>query len=57
MNIKPIKTKTDYKAALRRIAALGDAKPKTPEGDELDVLVTLVSAYEDAHYPIPALHV
>ena len=54
MNIKPIKTKTDHRTALKRVEVLWDAKPKTEEGDELDVLVTLISAYEDIHFPIPA---
>lgn len=54
MNIKPIKTEDDYEAVLVRIEALFEAKPNTPQGDELDVLITLVSAYEDEHYPIAA---
>ncbi len=54
MNIKPIKTKADHKAALKRAEALWDAEPKTAEGDELDVLVTLIEAYEATHFPIPA---
>jgi HTH-type transcriptional regulator/antitoxin HigA len=52
MMIKPINTKTAHKQALKRIEDLWDAEPKTPEGDELDVLATLVSAYEDQHFPI-----
>ena len=52
MNIKPIKTKRDHRAALSRIDALWDAKSKTPEGDELDVLATLVSEYEEKNFPI-----
>jgi len=51
-NIKPIKTKKDYRAALKEIEKLFDAKPNTPEGDKLDILVTLTEAYEEAHYPI-----
>jgi HTH-type transcriptional regulator/antitoxin HigA len=54
MSIKPIKTETDNQAALARIEQLWDAQPNTPEGDELDVLVTLVQAFEDVHYPIEA---
>jgi HTH-type transcriptional regulator/antitoxin HigA len=46
MNIKPIKTESDYQANLQDIDALMHAQPDTPEGDELDVLVTLVEAYE-----------
>lgn len=53
MKIRPIKTKTDYEKALVRIDALMDAKPGSPKGDELDVLVTLVEAYENKHYPFP----
>ena len=52
MNIKPIKTKTDYKAVLKEIESLLRAKPGTPAGDRLDVLVTLVQAYEAKHYPL-----
>ena len=54
MNIKPIKTKTDHRLALKRVDELWDAKPKTTEGDELDVLVTLITAYEDIHFHISA---
>jgi HTH-type transcriptional regulator/antitoxin HigA len=52
MNIKPIKTKSDHRLALKRVEELWDAKPKTQEGDELDVLATLVVAYEEIHFPI-----
>lgn len=52
MNIKPIKTKADYRAALKTIESLMTAKPNTPEGERLDVLVTLVEAYERKHYPM-----
>lgn len=54
MKIKPIKTEADYEAALERIESLFDAKPNTPKGDELEVLITLVSAYEEEHYKIDA---
>ena len=54
MNIKPIKTEQDHKRALERIEELFNAKSGTPEGDELEVLITLVSAYEDEHYAIDA---
>ena len=54
MSIKPIKTERDNEEALARIEQLWDAQPNTPEGDELDVLVTLVQAFEEAHYPIEA---
>lgn len=52
MNIKPIKTKADYKAALAEVEGLMEAKPGTPAGDKLDVLVTLIEAYEARHYPM-----
>jgi HTH-type transcriptional regulator / antitoxin HigA len=52
MNIKPIKTETDYTEALQAIENLMDAKIDTPEGDNLDVLVTLIEAYEEKHHPI-----
>ena len=52
MNIKPIKTKADYRATLKEIETLMDALPNTPQGERLDVLVTLVEAYEKKHYPL-----
>lgn len=52
MQIKPIKSEGDYDAALRRIENLWGAASGTVEGDELDVLATLVEAYEREHYPI-----
>ena len=52
MNIRPIRTKRDYEAALRAIEPLMSAKRNTPEGDALDVLVTLVEAYEAKHFPL-----
>jgi HTH-type transcriptional regulator / antitoxin HigA len=52
MTIKPIKTKKDYKAALEKIEELFEAKPNTPDGDLLEVLVTLVEAYEQKHFNI-----
>lgn len=53
MEIKPIKTIADYTAALSEIEGLFDAAPGTPEGDRLEVLVTLVEAYEEQHYQLP----
>jgi HTH-type transcriptional regulator/antitoxin HigA len=50
--IKPIRTKADYKAALSEMEELWGAKGGTPRGDRLDVLATLVEAYEAEHYPI-----
>jgi HTH-type transcriptional regulator/antitoxin HigA len=52
MEISPIKTESDYAAAMRRIEAVWGAAPGTPEGDELEILVTLAEAYERQHYPI-----
>jgi len=52
MDIRPIKTETDYEAALHEIARLMDAELDTPAGDRLDILVTLVEAYEAKQYPM-----
>jgi HTH-type transcriptional regulator/antitoxin HigA len=54
MEIRPIKNEVDYKAALKEIEIFFDAAPDTPEGDRLEVLTTLVEAYEERHYSIPA---
>jgi len=53
MNIKPINTNSDYQAALKEIERLFNAEPGTSDGDRLEVLSTLVEAYEDEHYSIP----
>ena len=53
MDIRPIKTDADYQAALKEIESLFDAGPDTPEGDRLELLTTLVEAYEDKKYNIP----
>ena len=50
MEIRPIRTKADYRAALKEIEGLMSAGPNTPEGERLDVLATLVEAYENKHY-------
>jgi len=52
MEIRPIKTKVDYEVALKEVETLMAAEADTPEGDRLDVLVTLIEAYERVHYPI-----
>lgn len=52
MDIRPIRTEADYEAALAAIDRLMDAKPGSLEGDRLDVLTTLVQAYEAKHYPV-----
>lgn len=54
MEITPIRTEKDYTLALKRIDALMDAEPNTKEFDELDILATLVEAYEEKHYKIDA---
>jgi HTH-type transcriptional regulator/antitoxin HigA len=52
MQIRPIKTKADHRAALKEIERLMDAKPGTPAGDRLEILTTLVERYESLHEPI-----
>lgn len=52
MTIKPIKTERDYQKALKEIEKIWDARPNTPTGDRLDVLATLVEAYEQQDYRI-----
>ena len=52
MDIKPIKTAADYRAALAEVDSLMSAGPDTPEGEKLDVLVTLIEAYEAKHFPM-----
>ena len=52
VDIKPIKTDADYRAVLKEIEMLMTAEPDTAEGEKLDVLVTLVEAYEKKHYPL-----
>ena len=52
MDIRPIKTEQDYRDAMNRIDILWGSKKDTPEGDELDLLITLVESYEMKYYPI-----
>lgn len=52
MDIRPIKTDSDYQHALSMIETIFDAQPNTPEGDQLDILVTLIEAYEAQQYPM-----
>lgn len=52
MEIQAIKTDADYRAALAEIDGLMSARRNTPEGDRLDLLVTLVEAYETQHFPM-----
>jgi HTH-type transcriptional regulator/antitoxin HigA len=50
--LKPIRSEADYEAALAEVERLWSAKTGTPDGDHLDVLVTLIDAYEAEHYPM-----
>ena len=52
MEVKPIKTEDDYRATLGEIELLMSAATDSPEGERLDVLVTLVEAYERRHFPL-----
>jgi len=52
MDIKPIKNERDYEQALRRVESLWQSPEGSPESDELDVLATLIEAYERDRYPI-----
>src|SRR5271168_4730628 len=54
MEIRPIRTKADYRAALTEVERLWDAQSGTADGDRVEVLVTLIEAYEAKHYAIPA---
>ena len=51
-DLKPIRTEADYEAALAEIERLWGAPAGAPEGDRLDILATLVDAYENEHYPM-----
>jgi HTH-type transcriptional regulator/antitoxin HigA len=53
MDIKPVRTSRDHRAALAEIERLWEAKPGTAEHDRLEVLVTLIESYEAKHHPIP----
>ena len=52
MEIKPVKTRSAYRAALKEIESLMNARGNTPDGERLDILVTLVEAYERKHFPL-----
>ena len=52
VDVKPIRTEADYEVALAEVARLWGAKSGTPKGDRLDVLATLIDAWENEHYPI-----
>ena len=51
-NLKPIRSEADYKRALGEMERLWGSRTGTPNGDRLDILATLIDAYEDQHYPI-----
>jgi HTH-type transcriptional regulator/antitoxin HigA len=51
-SLKPIRTEADYEAALAELERLWGARAGTPEGDCLDILATLIDAYENEHYPM-----
>ena len=53
-DLKPIRTEADHERAMAEVERLWGAKDGTPEGDRLDVLVTLIEAYEKELYPIVA---
>jgi hypothetical protein len=52
MEVKPIRSDNDYRDALRRVEALWGSHAGSPEGDELEVLLTLIEVYERSHFPI-----
>ena len=52
MNIKPIRNDKDLRQAFQRLEEIFQAKPKTPEHDEMEILATLIEVYENKHYPI-----
>jgi len=54
MDIRPIRTKSDHRAALKEAERLWNAEPGTSDGDRVDVLVTLIEGYDARHFPIPA---
>ncbi len=54
MDIRPIRTESDYRTALAEVERLWNAEPGTPDGDRVEVLSTLIEAYEAFHHPIAA---
>ena len=52
MNLKPIRTKREYKNVLKLVDELWEAKPNTLDGDNLEIITTLIEQYENLHYPI-----
>jgi HTH-type transcriptional regulator/antitoxin HigA len=53
MDIRPIRTEADYRAALAESERFWNADPGTPEGDHVEVLTTLIEDYEARHHPVP----
>lgn len=56
MKLRPIRTKREYQAALKEVEALWDSREGTADADRLEVLVLVVEAYEQKHFPIEAPH-
>ena len=56
MDIRPIHTQKDYEMACERIEQIFHAEPGSKEDDELEVLITLVDAYEERHFPLGTPH-
>lgn len=54
MDLRPIRTEADHEMALREIECLWGAAEGSPEGDRLDILATLVEAFEEKHFPMDA---
>ncbi len=52
MDIKPVKTEADYRAALEEIESLMTAEAESADGEKLDIMVTLIEAYEAKHFPL-----
>jgi HTH-type transcriptional regulator/antitoxin HigA len=52
MNIRPIRTEDDYKAACNRVGEIFHAEPGSKEDDELEILIALVDAYEEKYFPL-----
>src|SRR6266403_3570892 len=51
-SLRPLRSEKDYEAALAQVERLWGAKAGTPKGDRLDILATLIEAYETKHYPM-----
>ena len=53
--VKPIHNEEEYKTAFKELDKVWDAKPNTPEGDTLELLLLVIEAYEAKHHPMPVL--